>query len=79
MIAIVRAKMITKAPVIERINCLNDRSLALPNVAIREVSKVIIETQPAIKDMVFAAVYTGLLYFLYLIKFIIANVKVVKV
>ena len=70
---------ITTTPVIERIIFLNIGFSVPPNVVSIVVSSVSIDTAPDIREMLFAVEYTGLWYFLYLIKFIIAKLKVVNV
>ena len=77
--AIVIAKHITAIPVEESIICLNIVFVVSPNVVSMVLSKVKIDTLAAIKVIVFAAEYTGLLYFLYLTKLTIAKLNVQKV
>ena len=72
-------KIESTAPDTARIICLKSGDSVPPKVVSIVVSRVSIDTLAAISVIVFAAEYTGLLYFLYRTMFTIANVNVTNV
>ena len=69
----------TTPPVSAKNTCRISKSISLPKDVNIVASNVIIETQAVVKLIDLAAENTGLLYFLYLIKLIIATVNAINV